>query len=80
MNTSGFWKNYGERLSLLVMRFATLHPLVSPYQTLLKPAQWNQIFRLNRLSPAIPVTQSGKNHNYRSAAIPPGRSDPEILP
>ena len=37
-----------------------------------QPAPWNQMLRLNRLSPAIPVTQLPKNQNYKSAAIPPG--------
>jgi len=58
------------------------------------PAMWNQILRINRLSPALPVTQLLQNQNYQSAAIPlgpalwnketlsipPGRSDHLLYP
>jgi len=43
------------------------------------PAMWNQILRINRLSPALPVTQLLQTPNYQSAAIPPGRSVSSVL-
>ncbi|HUT72449.1 MAG TPA: type II toxin-antitoxin system HicA family toxin, partial [Desulfatiglandales bacterium] len=55
-------------------------PQVPRGGTLLKPAPWNQLLRLSRLSPALPVTQLLQTCNYQSAAIPPGCNDPQILP
>jgi hypothetical protein len=39
---------------------------------LLKFTPWNQILCLNRLSPALPVTQLLQKHNYQSPSIPLG--------
>jgi hypothetical protein len=37
-------------------------------------AQWNQMLCLNRITPALPVTQLFQTHSYQCAPIPPGRT------
>jgi hypothetical protein len=35
---------------------------------------WNQMLCLDRITPALPVTQLFQTHSHQCAAIPPGRT------